>query len=497
MASVTVVGANSTVLTVSLDGSTNLQLAQQFAAMVNNASANGTLLAASLDDGAPPSPVPSGELGEGVVLHAGSSVALPTGYTVATDVADGPTTISAGAGTAPLTVLAGVGGLTFDAGPAQVTFLAGGGANVFNGYASPTGPSAPPPGPSGSSDTVIYAGGGNDTIATGTANSDVFAGGGANVITLGNGLNHVTSFGRDLILGGQDHPEPGFFDSSVIALEGDGDTVTGAGQPLQIGAAYGGATPGGGSLVITLGSGGGSIDGGHDSTFNLAGTASVQAGGNDTVNVGGAAATIGGASSAAFFTGGLLILGPTQGGSLQFNPGNGSATVAGADAPVTITGGQADDVTFTGSASGNMFVVFDGFEGNIARLDAGAATGDNTFVTGAILRGPFAPPTQPPGTVLGGTGADLFVVRSAASSLTGGAGGANTYDFRASLTGGLTDVVSDFKAADRLAVSGYATNGSAVLANATVSGGSTTITLSDQTRIILQNFTSLTPGNFS
>ncbi len=497
MPSVTVFGADNTVLTVLLDASANLQVAQQFAAAINGAAASGTLRAANLDSGTAVFPVPPGDLGEGVVLHAGSSVALPTCYTVATDVADGPTTISAGAGTAPISVLASTGGLTFNAGPAQVTFLAGGGANVFNGTVSPTGPSAPPPGPSGSSDTVIHTGDGNDTISTGTANSDVFAGLGANVITLGDGLNHVTSLGRDLITGGQDHPEPGFFDASVISLEGDGATVIGGSQPLEVLAFYGGDSPGGSGLLVTLGSGGGTISGGYDSTYNLAGRVLALPGGNDTVNVGGATATVSGSNSPIVSGDGLLVRGPTAGGSLQFNPGNGTATVAGADVAVTITGGQADDVTFTGAASGNMFVVFDGFEGNIARLDASASTGDNTFVTGAILRGPYAPPVQNPGTVLGGTGADLFVIRSAASSLTGGAGGANTYDFRASLTGGLTDVISDFKSSDRLAISGYATNGSAVLSSATVAGGSTTITLSDQTRIVLQNFTGLGAANFS
>ncbi len=55
----------------------------------------------------------------------------------------------------------------------------------------------------------------------------------------------------------------------------------------------------------------------------------------------------------------------------------------------------------------------------------------------------------------------------------------------------------DFRAADRLALPGDATNGSAVLADATVSIGSTVITLSGQTRIVLQNHTALAPGNFS
>ncbi len=497
MPSVTIVGANNTVLTVSLDGTTNLALAQQFAAVVNTASANATLRAVTLDGDVAPSPVPSGELGEGIVLHAGSSVALPTCYTFATDVADGPTTISAGSGDAPLTVLAGVGGLTFNAGPAQVTFLAGGGANVFNGYVSPTGPSAPSPGPSGSSDTVIYAGGGNDTISTGTANSDVFAGGGANIVTLGSGLNHVTSFGRDLILGGEDHPEPGFFDASDINLQGDGTTVIGGSQPLDVGAAYGGATPGGGGLSITLGSGGGTISGGHDSTYNLAGTAFVIGGGNDTVNVATAAATVQAEATAAGTAGPTFVNGPTGAGTLEFIGGSGGSTVAGAAVAVTVAGAYGGDVTFTGAAGGNQLRVYNGFDGNAAVLDASAATGANTFVTGTFITGAFAPYVQPPSTILGGTGADLFVIGSAAASLTGGAVGANTFEFQASLTGGLTDTISDFKAADRLSISGYAANGSAVLADATVSGGSTTITLSDQTRIVLQNFTSLTPGSFS
>ncbi len=492
---VTVVGAASAVLAVSLDGTTNLQLAQQFAAVVNGAAAGGTLFATNLGGSVPP--VPRGDLGEAVVLSAGSIETLPAGYATATDVAAGPTTISASADTSPISVLAGTGGLTFNAGPGHVSFVVGGGSNVFNGYVAPTGPTAPGPGPSGSTDNLVSTGDGYDTISTGTANTDVLTGAGASVVTLGDGFNHVVSYGRDLIRGGQDHSFPGFSDASDVLLAGDGATVIGGSQPLTVRASAGGATPGGGGLLVTLGSGGGTIEGGHGSTLNLAGNAIANPGGNDTVNVGGATATVSGFDSSAFTSDGLLVNGPTAGGSLQFTGGNGTATVAGAKVAVTITGGQADDVTFTGHADGNMFAVFDGFQGNIARLDSSAGTGSNRFVSGIILRGTSAPAVQPANTILGGTGADLFVIRDAASSLTGGVGGTNTFDFRASLTGGLVDTISDFKDADRLAISGYTANGSAVLASTTVAGGSTTIILSDQTRIILQNYTGLTQGNFS
>lgn len=496
MSNVTVVGADNTVLTLSMDGVTNYQLAQQFAALVNGAAAAGTLSVAALAPGFGMPAVPAGSLGEAVLALPLSAVTVPGGYTTLLDIAAGPTTIFAGLAPAPVSILAGVGGTTFNAGAARIMFAAGGGNNVFNGYVSADGATTPPGAGSANLD-MVATGPGNDTISTGTGNFDVDPGTGQNVVTLGAGINYVNSTGQDLIYGGPAQAVAGMTGSNTIYLSGNGATVIGGARPLDIFSGTASTVSGstasnpsaGGYAQVTLGSGGGSIAGGFDSTYTLAGAASVNAGGNDTVNVAGATALV--QADTAPGGGSLLVNGPTGAGTLEFIGGTGSATLAGGALAVTVAGADGGTVTFTGAASGNMFLVATAAGADAALIDASAATGANTFVTGVTGA------AQATSTVLGGTGADLFLIGNAASSLTGGAGGANTFDFVASATGGATDVITDFKPADRLGISGYAANGAAVLANATVSGGTTTITLSDQTRIVLQNYTTLTPGNFS
>ncbi|MGI3776600.1 MAG: hypothetical protein ACRYGC_04820 [Janthinobacterium lividum] len=390
MSPVTITGANHAILTVSMDGTTNLQLAQQFATLVNNAAAANTLAASLLSDVAAVLPAPAaGFLGEAEIDASSLNIAWPAGYNAILDVAAGPTTISAALAVTPISVLSASGGTTFFAGAAQTMFIAGGGNNVFNGFVSPAGITSLP-GAGSSTLNMVATGGGNDTITTGTGNFDVDPGTGRNVVTLGTGISYVNSLGQDLITGGDAHTTAGVPNIGTIYLSGTGATVQGGTGTLAILASNGITSPGGGLDVVTLGSGGGSITGVSNSTFNLAGTASVTGGGNDTINMGSASAT-----------------------------------------------------------------------------------------------------------VLGAAGADLFRIGSASSSLTGGAGAANLYEFQATATGGATDVIGDFKTADKLSISGYTANGAAVLANATVSGGSTTITLSDQTKIVLTNFASLTGGNFS
>ena len=488
MSSLTVTGANNAVLTVSLDGTTNFQLAQQFAALVNAAAA-GTLSASILSDAAGIAPVPPGFLGEAEVTAPLSNLAWPLGDAAMLDVAAGATTISAALVTAPVSILAASGGTTFDAGAGQTTFIAGGGNNAYNGYVAPGGTTTLPGAGSATLD-MVATGSGNDTITTGTGNFDIDPGTGRNVVVLGTGINYVNSLGQDLIMGGPAHQTAGVPDASTIYLSGTGATVVGGSGLLDIAASNGITSPGGGLDTITLGSGGGSIAGVVHSTFNLAGTASVTAGGSDTINVGGATATVR-ADTAAGGAGPTLVNGPTGAGSLMFVGGTAGSTITGGAVAVTVAGALGGSVTFTGAASGNMFMVSSGTGANAATLDATAATGANTFVTGS------GPAAQPASTVLGGSGADLFMIGSAASSLTGGAGGANTYEFVATSTGGATDVIADFKATDKLSISGYTLNGASVLPGASVSGGTTTITLSDQTKIVLQNFATLTGGNFT
>ena len=80
-------------------------------------------------------------------------------------------------------------------------------------------------------------------------------------------------------------------------------------------------------------------------------------------------------------------------------------------------------------------------------------------------------------TVAGGAGADLFGFFSG--------------------SGGGTITVTDFSAADRIGLYGFAAGAqAAALAGATVAAGSTTVTLADSTRVVLTGYTSLTASQF-
>ncbi len=446
MPTVTVTGANNTVLTVQLNGVTNYTVAQQFAAMINSAAGAGVLTAFNVGPTTTTPALPAGNVGEAVVLTAQPPVAMPAGYVFLTDNATVPTTVT-GSASGFDGVLSGIGGINFTGGAAPGVFVAGGGPNVFNG---------------GSGAYYATTGDGADTINTGGGNDTVDPGTGANVVTLGTGTNIVLSSSTDSITGGTG--------TSTIFLSGAGATVNGAGGALDVAST-------GTRDAVTLGSGGGTIFGGTGSTYDLAGAAVVIGSvGANTINAGLSAATV--------FAGGgnELVNGPAAGGSLLFIGGAGSSTVVGGAAPVTLFGSAGGSITFTGSTSGNLL---DAGTGTL--LDASGSTGADVLEGGLGAN-----------TLLGGTGADTYVLGSGATTLTGGTTAANLFDFVASATGGATDVITDFKTSDKLALTGYAADTAAgVLPTATVSGGSTTITLSDQTKIVFQNYATLTSGNFS
>ncbi len=447
MTAVTVTGANNQILTVQLNGVTNFTVAQQFASIINQAAGVGTLTAFNVTDGGVTPMVPAGNTGEAVILSAMPPSTMPVGYTFVTDVASAPTTITGASDMSGFEgVLSGTAGVTFNAGTTDGIFVAGGGANLFNGATSTFS---------------VYTGDGNDTITTGAGSDYVDAGSGANVINLGSGSTYVASTSNDLITGGSG--------LSTVGASGHGATINGGTGAILISST-------GASDVVTLGTGGGSIFGGTNSTYNLVGNAMVIGDdGSNTVNAGGATAFVSAGAGNELVKGGS--------GALTFLGGAGNSTVVGGAAPVTLFGATGGSVTFTGTTGGNTLTVIDS-----GKVDASGSTGSGDTLFGGLGAN----------TIIGGTGADLFVVRSGASSLTGGANGVNTFDFVASNTGGATDVISDFKSADKVAISGYTADTAAeVLKSATVSGGSTTITLSDQTKIVFQNYTNLGSGNFS
>ena len=117
-------------------------------------------------------------------------------------------------------------------------------------------------------------------------------------------------------------------------------------------------------------------------------------------------------------------------------------------------------------------------------VDATASGAGNSFYAGSGAM-----------QVAGGAGSDLFVVSAGQSTLTGG-GGANLYSAVAGSAGG-SAVITDFtQGVDHLALRGYGSTAS-VLAQASVSGGATTLSLGDGTRLVLQGVMHLGMQSFA
>ena len=182
-----------------------------------------------------------------------------------------------------------------------------------------------------------------------------------------------------------------------------------------------------------------------------------------------------GSSTAVGGAGRNLIFGG-KGGNDLLVAGTGPSTVVGSgDGNVIVGLGKAGDVlvagagaeTLVGSADGGNDILFGG-----AGFDAMfAGTGQNTLVAAPAGAAMFS-------STVAGSGADEFIFSN------GAAGGAYTlWNFRQSF--------------DHVAMFGYGPNAVAnALATAAVGFGSTTITLSDNSRITFASVTKLTAGDF-
>src|SRR6185437_8055036 len=88
--------------------------------------------------------------------------------------------------------------------------------------------------------------------------------------------------------------------------------------------------------------------------------------------------------------------------------------------------------------------------------------------------------------ILGGAGNDTLSGGAGSSTLAGGAGN-NIFSFSSVVHGGVT-TVTDFNSNDQVNLVGYGSDaGATALANAAVSGGNTTLTLADNTKITFLN----------
>jgi Ca2+-binding RTX toxin-like protein len=97
-------------------------------------------------------------------------------------------------------------------------------------------------------------------------------------------------------------------------------------------------------------------------------------------------------------------------------------------------------------------------------------------------------------SLVGGSGTDVLWAGTGNDTMTGGAG-ANQFNFVLGNSGG-TDFVTDLTSPDVVNLIGYGANAAATaIAGATVSGGSSTIQLSDATKITFVGVSSLSTTN--
>lgn len=342
MASVTIVGSNNQLISLSFDASANFALAQRIAAQINSSVANGTMVTASDVNGPPPA-LPAGAKG-GYFQTTSGLVAMPAGYT--TDiVTKAGSAIVFGSGAAGETILSDQHtNLTFDAAAGSGTVVAGGGTNRL----LVTGPG----------NWSLNTGGGNDAIlALGSGNDSIAAGAGHNTIQLGSGNDLVVSAGFDSIEGGSGA-------ETVDATGSRGDFVQGNASSLFFVGGMAGATIMGGSGSDTY----------FGSTMHTTGGQLVVGGtaGNNLLWAGdGAATLVGGGNNDQLFAYG----GSNQ--SLIAGAGNETLSAAFGGGNDTLTAGSGKDQLFGGSGA-------DTFVGGSGQATITGGSGGDTF---AFIKG--------------------------------------------------------------------------------------------------------------
>ncbi len=148
-------------------------------------------------------------------------------------------------------------------------------------------------------------------------------------------------------------------------------------------------------------------------------------------------------------------------GALVFSDvgGAGSTVTGGAGGTTLFGGGNGSAITYSGDVGAAYYVAGSGNE----TLNATASTTNNTIIAG-----------------------------SGSSAFTGGSG-SDTFIFYHSLTamlGGGADLIANFSQGDRVDLVGYGTDAAnTALTTAVSSNGSTTIALSDNTRITFLGLT--------
>ncbi len=290
----------------------------------------------------------------------------------------------------------------------------------------------------------IALGGGNNTIAAGAGTDTIASGSGANLVYLGSGLDQVDSTGADTIVGGTG--------VATVAASSNNALMFANGTALTF-------VAGSGASTVVSGSSSDVLIGGTGATLFFGGTgASTYLGGGaaDTV-VGGTGPMVGRGEG-----GNVLMYGGSGGGNV-LNSGSGQATL--------VAGGNGDVLTASGR-SNDLLVAASGAE----TLNASRSSGADVIFAGSGND-----------YIEGGTGPDQIAF------VDGQAGGNDTINYFDSGSG----IYANYPP-DTLVLIGYGGNAAVAnaLGSAVTSGGSTTITLADNTSITFLGLSHLNAGNF-
>ena len=331
--------------------------------------------------------------------------------------------------------------------------------------------------------TVFGSGGNNESILKNNGALTFIATAGSGTVVAGGAVQifgQTYYYGSDIILPASDAGSwdvaTGNGNDTIVAAGGGNDTIAAGGgtNNIQLGGGNDTITTTGFD-IIQAGSGSATVSalaGGHDRIVAGSGNLDVNASGNAIVVM------LAGTGSDTF-TGGsgiAIVHGGTAGNNL-LTAGTGATTLFGGGSGDTLTAGGANQILIAGSGAETLVGSAKGFD----RLRAG-----------------------PGADSLAASGNHNFLIRSAgATSVTSAvmntSGNYNEFLFiNAGKAGGGTDTITGFNSTDKVALYGYAPG---VIANAvthqTQAGGSTTVTLTDNTRITFQNLTSVTAQNFT
>ncbi len=502
MASVTIPGTGSSSITETFGNTANLQLATQIRDALVSASAGGRLnvtTTASLNVPGPPPLTTAGQINE-LVITAGGDYTIPAGSAGAPDyvvVLDSlaPVTIH---GAPNATILGGLAKVTIidpadivlseQNGNATAIISGTGDVLVGNNQSDTLTASGVAGSISGGTGTNVFIDlGSQDTISAQGKNDTIFGGPGKATIQI------ASVAGGEMVVGG----EGALFvtDLAVALNAGGGDTIFGGDGLLNV------TTSGAFARIVETGAGGikavdtgtsDSIVGGFGSAnVTLTGhTASIVGGFGalfvtdngigDTITAGSGFTSIDAASSSSFVQGGaglLTFVGGTGGSTIV--GGSSGATVFGGTGATSLVGNAGSAFTYVNTTSGGLnFTAGSGSE----TLDASLSKAGGTQFGGLDPAGQTL--------LIGGAGVEALVAGSGADTLIGGGGGDHFVFFKANGGAAANDVIGDFSAIDTMILVNYTFGEAATaIAGATTAGGSTTLTLSDNTRITFTGVT--------